>query len=80
MSKKTLPIYRLPVASTTQIGQVRIVIDRNQQAYVDGSKVLSANPSGPFLILTLANQQVYYVKADEYQQVLAADARRRSRS
>lgn len=79
MSKKMLPIYRLPVAKTTQIGQVRIVIDRNQQAYIDGSKVLGASPSGDFLILTLANDQILYVKADDYQAIVAAETRRRAR-
>jgi hypothetical protein len=68
----TLPIYRLPVPTTTQIGSVRVVIDRNQQVYVAGSRVVSAAPSGDFMVLTLADEQVYYVKSIEYQALLAA--------
>jgi hypothetical protein len=67
MSSSTLAFYRLPISTSTQIGRVRVVIDRNRQVYVGGSKVVSANPSGDFLILTLANDQVYYVKARDYQ-------------
>ena len=71
MSKTTLPFYRLPTKTATQIGRVRIVVDRNQQAYVAGSRVVSAAPSGEFMVLTLADEQVYYVKAQEYQSILA---------
>jgi hypothetical protein len=67
MSASTLAFYRLPILTATQIGRVRVVIDRNRQVYVAGSKVVSATASGDFLILTLANDQVYYVKARDYQ-------------
>lgn len=75
MSPRNLAYYRLPVATATQIGHIRVVIDRHRQMYVAGSKVVSANPSGDFLILTLANEQVYYVKARDYQALLAPPRR-----
>jgi len=55
---------------------VRLVMDRNQQVYVAGSRVESTAPSGDFLILTLANDQAYYVKADEYAQARAGSVRK----
>ncbi len=70
MAKKTLAIYRLPIPTATQIGQVRAVVDRNQQIYVDGSKVVATAPNGDFLTLTTANQQTYYVKSRDYQQLI----------
>ena len=42
MSNSTLAFYRLPISTATQIGRVRVVIDRNRQVYVAGSKVVSA--------------------------------------
>jgi len=72
VGKVTLPFYRLPTNSATQIGQVRMVVDRNQQAYLAGSRVMSALPSGDFMVLTLADEQVYYVKTRDYQSILAA--------
>ena len=53
------------------------MVDRHQQVYLAGSKVVSAAPSGEFLVLTLANDQVYYVKARDYQELNAAPKRRR---
>ena len=67
MSRLTLPFYRLPTANATQIGHVRVVVDRNQQVYLAGSRVVSAAPSGGFLVLTLADEQVYYVKSTDYE-------------
>jgi hypothetical protein len=88
MSHTTLAIYRLPTARATPIGHVRVVLDRHQRIYVHGSRVHATSPSGDFLILTLANEQVYYVKAEDYQRIQApepasdkaarATARRRS--
>ena len=69
MARLSLAIYRLPTARATQVGAMRVVVDRNQQLYLDGSKVVTADPSGDFLILTLANNQVYYVKALDYAQL-----------
>ena len=77
MSPRTLACYRLPVPTSTQIGHVRVVIDRHQQAYVNGSKVTSANPSGDFLVLTLANDQVYYVKVSDFNALHAPPHRQR---
>ncbi|HJZ46593.1 MAG TPA: hypothetical protein VKE41_05485 [Roseiflexaceae bacterium] len=79
MSKLSLSIYRLPTARAARIGAVRVVLDRNQQIYVAGSRVASAAPSGDFLILTLANDQVYYVKADEYARLRTGAARKPQR-
>jgi hypothetical protein len=76
MSKNSLAIYRLPTPRAARIGAVRVVLDRNQQVYVAGSRVESTAPSGDFLILTLANDQMYYVKADEYAQARAGSARK----
>jgi hypothetical protein len=73
---KTLSVYRLPTPRAARIGAVRVVVDRNQQVYVAGSRVEATAPSGEFLILTLANDQMYYVKADEYAQVRASSARK----
>jgi hypothetical protein len=69
MSNATLTIYRLPTARATPIGRVRVVFDRNLQIYVGGSRLATATPSGEFLILTLANEEIYFVKAKDYQQI-----------
>ena len=79
MSKQSLSIYRLPTARSARIGAVRVVLDRNQQVYIAGSRVVAVAPSGDFLILTLANDQVYYVKADEYARAQAAAPRKSSK-
>jgi len=76
MSKVSLSIYRLPTPRAARIGAVRVVMDRNQQVYVAGSRVEATTPSGEFLILTLANNQAYYVKADEYAQARAGSVRK----
>jgi hypothetical protein len=76
MSKISLSIYRLPTPRAARVGAVRVVMDRNQQVYVAGSRVESTAPSGDFLILTLANNQAYYVKADEYAQARAGSVRK----
>ena len=76
MSKISLSIYRLPTPRAARIGAVRVVMDRNQQVYVAGSRVESTTPSGEFLIVTLANNQAYYVKADEYAQARAGSVRK----
>jgi hypothetical protein len=72
-----LPIYRLPTRTATQVGQVRVVTDRNNQHYIDGSRVLSATPSGDFHVVTLANGSVYYVKTRDYTALPAAQRSRR---
>jgi hypothetical protein len=72
MSPKTLACYRLPVPTSTQIGRIRVVIDRRRQVYVDGSKVVSTSPTGDFLVLTLANDNIHYVKMSDFQALLAA--------
>jgi hypothetical protein len=77
MRNTTLAIYRLPIPTATQIGHVRVVIDRRQQVYLAGSKIVTATPSGDFLILTAANDQTYYVKIGDYQNLHTAPKRRR---
>jgi hypothetical protein len=72
-----LPIYRLPTPTATQIGRVGVVIDRNNQHYINGSRVLSATPSGDYHILTLANGEEYYVKTSDYAALPSAQRRRR---
>jgi hypothetical protein len=72
-----LPIYRLPTATSTQIGRVGVTTDRNNQHYVDGSRVESAVASGEFQILTLANGKVYYVKSKDYHALPTPQRRRR---
>src|SRR4051812_2337777 len=76
MSKISLSIYRLPTPRAARIGAARMVIDRNQQVYLAGSRVESTAPSGEFLIVTLTNGQSYYVKADEYAQARANSAKK----
>jgi hypothetical protein len=76
MSKILLSIYRLPTPRAARIGAARMVIDRNQQVYLAGSRVEGTAPSGEFLIVTLTNGQAYYVKADEYAQARANSARK----
>jgi hypothetical protein len=77
MRGTSLPIYRLPTRTATQIGHVRVVTDRNNQQYVNGSRVLSATLSGDFNILTLANGSVYYVKTRDYSALPTAQRSRR---
>lgn len=80
MGKMTLAIYRLPTLKAAQIGHVRVVIDRNRQVYLAGSRVVAATPSGDFLIVTLANDQVYYVRARDYAEVQASGRARGERT
>lgn len=71
-----LPIYRLPIATATRVGMVHVITDRNKQHYVNGSKVVTAVPSGDFQILTLTDDKVYYVKTVEYEQLGQARKKR----
>jgi len=76
MSKISLSIYRLPTPRAARIGAAKMVIDRNQQVYLAGSRVEGTAPSGEFLIVTLANGQACYVKTDEYEQARVNSARK----
>jgi hypothetical protein len=69
MSAKILAIYRLPIPSSTRIGEVRIVTDRNGQHYADGSKVIEAVAGGTHTILKLANGRAFYVLTKEYERL-----------
>ena len=55
----TLAIYRLPTIRAAPIGHVRVVMDRNHQIYIQGSRLTATAPSGDFLILKLAGEQAY---------------------
>ena len=79
MSKISLSIYRLPTPRAARIGAARMVIDRNQQVYLAGSRVETTAPSGEFLIVTLANGQACYVKADEYAQARVDSVRKQKK-
>ncbi|HMO58483.1 MAG TPA: hypothetical protein PKA05_10630 [Roseiflexaceae bacterium] len=72
----SLAHYRLPIATAPLIGRLRVVVDRNRQIYLDGNRVISCVPSGEFLVLTLQNQSVYYVRAHEYDSLPEAYRRR----
>ncbi len=69
MSGVTVPIYRLPIPSASRVGHIRVVTDRNGVRYVNGSRVQSEELTGIFLLLKLANQQSYCVKAEEYKRL-----------
>lgn len=71
MSGVQVPIYRLPTPRAVCVGHVRVVVDRNNRRYVNGSKVETAATSGAFQVLTLANGEVYYVKTNEYERLAA---------
>jgi hypothetical protein len=77
MRGTSLPIYRLPTATSTQIGRVGVTTDRNSQHYIDGSRVESVVSSGEFQILTVANGDVYYVKKKDYDALPMPQRRRR---
>lgn len=76
MSGQELPIYRLPIPTASRVGQVRVVTDRNGRHYVNGSKVVSATPSGEFHILTMESGASVYVKTQDYRRLPAGRARR----
>ncbi len=75
MSGMILAAYRLPTASATKIGSVRIVKDRNGKVYADGSKVISANVAGEHTVLELADGRNFYVLTSDLQRVPKAKGR-----
>ena len=75
MSGMMLATYRLPTASATKIGSVRIVKDRNGKIYADGGKVLSANTAGAHTVLELADGRSFYVLTSDLQRVPKAKGR-----
>lgn len=75
MSGKFVSFYRLPIANSAKIGQVRIVKDRNGVCYADGSKVLSANTTGAHSVLKLADGRDFYVLTAELDRVPKAKSR-----
>ncbi len=70
-----LPVYRLPTASATKIGSVRVVKDRHGKVYADGQKVVSANAAGDHTVLELADGRNLYVLTADLQRVPRAKAR-----
>ena len=75
MSGTMLAIYRLPTASATKIGSVRIVKDRNGKVYADGNKVVSATVTGAHTVLELADGRNFYVLTSDLQRVPKAKGR-----
>jgi hypothetical protein len=70
-----LAAYRLPTASATKIGSVRIVKDRNGKVYADGNKVVSAAVAGAHTVLELADGRSFYVLSSDLQRVPKAKGR-----
>lgn len=66
MSATSIAIYRLPIPKAAAIGHVRIVIDRNRRGYINESRIVGAAQSGDFIILTLANDESFYVKSGDF--------------
>ena len=75
MSGTMLAIYRLPTASATKIGSLRIVKDRNGKVYADGNKVVSATVTGAHTVLELADGRNFYVLTSDLQRVPKAKGR-----
>ena len=70
-----LATYRLPSASSTKIGNVRIVKDRNGKVYADGTKVVSATVVGAHTRLEVANGRTFYVLTSDLEHVSKAKGR-----
>lgn len=66
MAGLSLAIFRVPAENATQVGQVKVVRDRNGQLYLAGSRVVDATETGAFLSLTLANGSQYFVRTSDY--------------
>lgn len=66
MAKYEISTYRLPLPNATRIGQVRVVTDRNGQAYIESSRVVEAVESGIHTVIKLANGHAFYVLTKEY--------------
>ena len=75
MSGMILAAYRLPTASSTKVGSVRIVKDRHGKVYADGQKILSANQAGEHTILELVDGRSFYVLTADLQRVPKAKGR-----
>lgn len=75
MSGMMIAFYRLPTASATKIGSVRIVKDRNGKIYADGARIDSASVAGAHTILELADGRSYYVLTADLQRVPKAKGR-----
>ena len=70
-----LATYRMPTASSTKIGSVRIVKDRNGKVYANGTKAVSATVMGVHTLLELADGRNFYVLTSELQRVPKAKGR-----
>jgi hypothetical protein len=75
MSGMMLATYRLPTASATKIGSVRVVKDRHGKVYADGQKIVSANQAGEHTVLELADGRSFYVLTADLQRVPKAKGR-----
>jgi hypothetical protein len=69
MSGTMIAIYRVPTPRAARVGQVRVIKDRNNRLYVEGSKISNTNEIGDYTALNLADGRVYYVRTDDFQQL-----------
>ena len=68
-------MLRMPSASSTKIGSVRIVKDRNGKVYADGTKVVSTTVAGAHTVLELVDGRNFYVLTSDLQGVPKAKGR-----
>lgn len=57
-----IAIYRMPIASATQVGRLKIVKDRNGRFYLDGDPVTNTTEMGEFTWLERTDGRAAYVK------------------
>lgn len=75
MSGMLLASYRLPTATATKIGSVKIVKDRHGKIYADGQKVVATSATGAHTIIELADGRNFYVLTAELARVPRAKGR-----
>ncbi len=71
MSGKLIPFYRVPIGRATRVGQVRVVRDRNGRYYADGAKAVSAERTGDYTALALADGRVFFVLTAELERAFS---------
>lgn len=74
-----IAIYRMPIASATQVGRLKIVKDRNGRFYLDGDPVVKATVMGDFTWLERADGRAAYVKSADLEAVPGAKGTPRPR-
>jgi hypothetical protein len=65
MSGSMIAIYRVPLPRAAQVGRIRVVKDRKQRYYVDGTPVSSSATTGEYTVLECADGATYYVLTAE---------------